>query len=150
MRSSKMMWTLAWTLTTFGVLAAAGWQATIAAPQSAPAANAAAAGSSPAAQNPAPPPNTPVIRTESRVVAVDAVVTDKKGNYVRDLTQTAFKVFEDKQEQPIVNFSNASADGGPDGSGATRYLVLFFDDSTMTMANQMWAREAAAHFIDST
>ena len=52
MRSNKMMWTLAWTLTTFGVLAAAGWQVTIAAPQSAPAASTAPAGNSPAAQNP--------------------------------------------------------------------------------------------------
>jgi len=143
MRSNKwMVWTLAWDLMTIGVLAAAGWQASIAAPQTSSAPTVAPAGNSSAAQNPAPPPdqqpaapanlpaNTPVIKTESRVVAVDSVVTDKKGNYVRDLTKTDFKVFEDKQEQPIVNFSNASAAGGSDGSGATRYLVLFFDDST--------------------
>ena len=34
-----------------------------------------------------PMATTPVVRTESRVVLVDAVVTDKKGNYVHDLTQ---------------------------------------------------------------
>jgi len=157
MRSNKWM---VWTLATIGALAAFGRQASIAAPQTAsapaaapqnpaaPAAQAAPA-ESPAAQAPAPPPanssNTTVIKAESRVVAVDAVITDKKGNYVRDLTQAEFKVFEDKQEQPIVNFSNASA-----GADATRYLVLFFDDSTMSAASQMWARKAAAHFIDST
>jgi len=147
MRSNKWM---VWTLATIGALAAFGRQASIAAPQNpaAPAAQAAPA-ESPAAQAPAPPPanssNTTVIKAESRVVAVDAVITDKKGNYVRDLTQAEFKVFEDKQEQPIVNFSNASA-----GAYATRYLVLFFDDSTMSAASQMWARKAAAHFIDST
>jgi VWFA-related protein len=163
MRSNKWM---VWALATIGVLAAAGWQSSIAAPQTTSPPAAAPAENSPAPQNAAPPPtqqpappantseniapNTPTIKTESRVVAVDAVVTDKKGNYVRDLTQTDFKVFEDKQDQPIVNFSNASAAGGSDGSGATRYLVLFFDDSTMSMSDQMWARQAAARFIDST
>jgi len=152
MRSNKWM---VWALATIGVLAAAGWQSSIAAPQTTSPPAAAPAENSPAPQNAAPPPtqqpappantseniapNTPTIKTESRVVAVDAVVTDKKGNYVRDLTQTDFKVFEDKQDQPIVNFSNASAAGGSDGSGATRYLVLFFDDSTMSMSDQMWA-----------
>ena len=36
---------------------------------------------------------------------VDTVVTDKKGNYVRDLTVKDFKVWEDNKEQPIKNFS---------------------------------------------
>jgi hypothetical protein len=31
-----------------------------------------------------------VIRTETRLVLVDTVVTDKKGKYVRDLTQKDF------------------------------------------------------------
>ena len=38
-----------------------------------------------------PPINTgTVIRTETRQVLVDAVVTDKKNNYVRDLTAKDF------------------------------------------------------------
>jgi hypothetical protein len=32
------------------------------------------------------------IRTETRLVLVDTVVTDKKGNYIRDLAQKDFKV----------------------------------------------------------
>ncbi len=52
---------------------------------------------------PAPPPPAGataeqqpvvVIKKESKLVLVDSVVTDKKGNYVRDLTQNDFKVFE--------------------------------------------------------
>src|SRR5260370_41290189 len=39
-----------------------------------------------------PVATTPVIRTESRVVLVDAVVTDKKRNYVHDLSQKDSKV----------------------------------------------------------
>jgi len=35
----------------------------------------------------------PAIKAESRLVLVDAVVTDKKGNYVHDLTQNDFKVY---------------------------------------------------------
>ncbi len=58
---------------------------------------------SPADQQPAV-----VIRKESKLVLVDAVVTDKKGNYVRDLTQNDFKVFEDNKEQPVSTFSTGA------------------------------------------
>jgi len=47
----------------------------------------------------------PVIKTESRIVLVDAVVTDKKGNYIRDVQQQEFKVYEDNKEQAITSFS---------------------------------------------
>src|ERR1700752_3240038 len=69
------------------------------------------------AQQPPPPPTPPaaqaapaqpsgvVIRKETKLVLVDAVVTDKKGNYVRDLKQDGFKVYEDNKEQTISNFS---------------------------------------------
>src|SRR5712692_1002732 len=46
-----------------------------------------------------------VIKKESKLVLVDSVVTDKKGNYIRDLTQNDFKVFEDNKEQPVSTFS---------------------------------------------
>ena len=46
-----------------------------------------------------------VIRSETRLVLLDTVVTDKKGNYVRDLTQKDFKVYEDNKEQQITTFS---------------------------------------------
>src|SRR5271165_4857236 len=54
------------------------------------------AASAPAASSPAPPgpalqTSTAVIHSETRLVLVDTVVTDKKGNYVRDLTQKDFK-----------------------------------------------------------
>ena len=42
-----------------------------------------------------------VIRAETRLVLVDAVVTDKKGDYVHDLTIKDFKVWEDNKEQNI-------------------------------------------------
>ncbi|MGP8246163.1 MAG: VWA domain-containing protein [Bryobacteraceae bacterium] len=94
-----------------------------------------------------PPINTgTVIRTETRQVLVDAVVTDKKNNYVRDLTMKDFKVLEDNKEQAIESFSYEADPASP--SGQQRYLVLFFDNSTMNYGDQARARDAAARFIE--
>jgi len=89
----------------------------------------------------------PVIKTESRIVLVDAVVTDKKGNYIRDLQQQEFKVYEDNKEQAITSFSSGS-DPGVQEKGQKRYMVLFFDNSSMDKADQIQARKAAGTFID--
>ena len=45
------------------------------------------------------------IKVESRVVLVDTVVTDKKGNYIRDLAGNDFKIWEDGKEQAVSSFS---------------------------------------------
>ncbi len=90
-----------------------------------------------------------VIRTESRVVLVDAVVTDKKGNYVRDLTQQDFKVLEDNKEQAISSFSTGANAAG-ETNGQRRYMVLFFDNSSMQLQDQIQARNAAAKFIEKS
>lgn len=95
----------------------------------------------------APPEAPGVIRTETRLVLVDTVVTDKKGEYVRDLTQKDFRVWEDNKEQPIKNFS-FEADPSAPGNSQKHYLVLFFDNSTMQGGDQIQARQAAAKFID--
>jgi VWFA-related protein len=101
-----------------------------------------------AAQTPVSAPNGSVLRAESRVVRVDVIVTDKKGNYIHGLTARDFHVFDNNQEQPIVNFSygtTMTSGGAPE----RRYLVLFFDDSTMELADQVRARDAAQKFIDA-
>lgn len=90
-----------------------------------------------------------VIHSETRLVLVDTVVTDKKGNYVRDLTQKDFKVFEDNKEQPVVSFS-AGTDTTQQANSQRRYLILFFDNSTMDAPDQIQARGAASKFIDAT
>src|SRR5713226_2983740 len=105
---------------------------------------------------PAPPPpqaassaeqqSAVVIKKESKLVLVDSVVTDKKGNYVRDLTQNDFKVFEDNKEQPVSTFSTG-ADTAIQANGQRRYLILFFDNSTMAAPDQIQARSAATKFI---
>ena len=87
-----------------------------------------------------------VIKKESKLVLVDSVVTDKKGNYVRDLAQNDFKVFEDNKEQPVSTFSTG-ADAATQANGQRRYLILFFDNSTMAAPDQIQARSAATKFI---
>src|SRR6267378_2749514 len=100
----------------------------------------------PQAASPAEPRPAVVIKKESKLVLVDSVVTDKKGNYVRDLTQNDFKVFEDIKEKPVSSYSTG-ADVATQANGQRRYLILFFDNSTMAAPDQIQARNAAAKFI---
>lgn len=102
------------------------------------------------AQEPAPPAGTPstVIKTEAREVLVDTIVTDKHGNYIHDLAVKDFRVWEDEKEQKIKSFSYAADPASPTAS-QKHYLVLFFDNSTMDLADQGRARIAAGQFIDA-
>jgi VWFA-related protein len=101
---------------------------------------------SPQAQ-PAAEGSTPTIKTETRLVLVDTVVTDKKGNYIRDLTQKDFRVWEDNKEQIVKTFSAETDASAPSGE-QRHYLILFFDNSTMNMTDQSQARAAALKFLD--
>ena len=83
-----------------------------------------------------------VIQTEARVVLVDAIVTGKNGAYVRDLTAKDFRVWEDNKEQVLRSAAFESAE-----SQAT--LVLFFDQTSMDVRDQVAARQAASGFIDA-
>src|ERR1035437_642289 len=96
----------------------------------------------------AQPQGTPtVIRTETKLVLVDVVVTGKKNAYVEDLQLKDFKVWEDNKEQQLKTFSFGADPNAP--GGQQRYIVLFFDNSTMGMGEQVQARQAAARFIES-
>ncbi len=98
----------------------------------------------PAAENP-----QAVIKAEANLVMVDVIVTDKKGNYIKDLEKKDFRVYEDDAEQPISAFSR-EADLEPNAPAHQRYMVLFFDDSTMDPGLQVSARQAAGKFVEST
>lgn len=96
----------------------------------------------------APANSGAVIRTETKLVLVDSVVTDKKGNYIRDLQAKDFRVYEDNKEQEIKSFSFESGSAAP-SNPRKHYLVIFFDNSSMDYGDQARARVAAAKFIDS-
>src|SRR6266404_3955159 len=89
-----------------------------------------------------------VIKKESRLVLVDAVVTDKKGNYVKDLSDKDFKIYEDNKEQQVASFSSG-ADVAVQAKGQKHYLILFFDNSSMAAPDQIQARGAAAKFVQA-
>jgi VWFA-related protein len=131
--------------TKFQVLLALGLLALFASPSPACAQNPEPAKPEAQAQQ-QPVATSPVIRTESRVVLVDAVVTDKKGNYVHNLSQKDFKVYEDNKEQAISSFSFGNDASGP-VNAQKHYMILFFDNSSMASPDQIQARAAAGKFI---
>src|SRR5271163_1587517 len=88
------------------------------------------------------------IKAETREVRVDVVVTDKKGNYVQDLTTNDFRVYEDDKQQPINSFSFGAGPNIPI-EAQRHYMVLFFDNSSMDLGDQPRARAAAGKFIDA-
>ena len=102
-------------------------------------------------QNQASPPAggpIPVFKAETRLVLVDTIVTDKKGAYISGLTAKDFKVWEDNKEQPIKSFSAESGSSAP-SENHRHYLVLLFDNSTMSFGDQARARDAAVKFIEA-
>jgi len=84
-----------------------------------------------------------VIRTETRTVLVDAVVTGKRGEFVRDLSVKDFHIWQDGKEQAVTSLSLEAKSPEP------HFLVLFFDDTGMAAQDQIRARQAAFRFIDA-
>jgi VWFA-related protein len=91
-----------------------------------------------------------IIRTETRTVRVDAVATDKKGNYVGDLTAKDFKVLEDNKPREITTFTRGTDPAAPGAPLQRHYIILFFDNSSMAPGDQLQARKAAASFVTKT
>ena len=89
-----------------------------------------------------------VIRSETRVVLVDAVAVDRQNKFARDLTQKDFRVLEDGKEQKITSFSLESAGVSPDRS-SKHFIVLFFDTATLTPSTLLTVRQDAFSFVDS-
>ena len=89
-----------------------------------------------------------VIRTDARMVLVDAVVTDKAGGAVRGLVARDFHVFEDGKEQALQ--SAAFVTDIDHAIAQPSYLVLLFDNSTLDYASQQRVRKAASIFVEAT
>jgi VWFA-related protein len=99
------------------------------------------------AQEPAAPPRT-VIRAETQLVLVDATVQDKKGNPVHGLDAKDFRVWEDGKEQAVTSISAEASGVSPERS-QNHYLVLFFDNVTLSTSDQLAARRDAARFVSA-
>jgi VWFA-related protein len=111
-----------------------------------------------------PTPAPPVFAADVEQVTVDAVVTDKKGNPITDLTPADFTILEDGKPQSIANFEAIKVPDAPvdkpaprprvstnrrpeDRTGRT--FVLVFDDIQMTRYQANIAKRAVAEFLTS-
>lgn len=81
-----------------------------------------------------------VVRVETQLVSVPAVVTDSTGHPVAGLRAENFRVFENGQPQAISNFATTDA---------PFEVALLLDTSGSTRADVALIRRAASLFIDS-
>ena len=65
-----------------------------------------------------------------------------------NLVSQDFHVYEDNYYRPITSFSSGTQAKAPDRPAPTRYMVLFFDNSTMDLGDQGRARKAASQFVE--
>ena len=79
---------------------------------------------------------------------MDTIVTDKKGNYITDLTAKDFKVWEDNKEQPIKSFSFESGSAAP-SERSPPLPGAVVRQLHHEPADQVRARDAAAKFIEA-
>ena len=127
------------------------------------------------AQTPSGPGSEPgaVIRVTVNLVQVDAVVTDKKGQFVADLTAEDFEILQDKQPQRISSFSFVStaspSDTGRDATTAgespretapqpspgalrpeqvKRTIAFVVDDLGLSWESTRGVRDALGKFVD--
>ena len=87
-----------------------------------------------------------VIRSETRLVLVDAVAVDKKGKFARDLAQKDFRIWEDGKEQKITSFSLESSGVSPERP-SKHYIVMYFDTASIGQGGQLNFRQQAARFV---
>jgi VWFA-related protein len=100
------------------------------------------------------------LRFDVDLVQVDAVVTDRKGNHVADLTADDFEVLQDGRPQTIKHFSyvppqppSPAAPGTAAGRQLTREqvrrtMVLVLDDATLEFADFVFAQRAMIRYVD--
>ena len=102
---------------------------------------------------PAPPPvapaqtaaQEPTVRFKSAVdlVSVTAVVRDKKGRFVSDLSRDDFMVMEGGERRPIIGFNQ-------EANGPVRVAVLFDISGSMRVGTKsVDAKQAARHIFSS-
>ncbi len=95
----------------------------------------------------APADSGTVIRKETRLVLVDAIVTEKNGKYVPDLTAADFRVLEDGKEQKVKSFSFEAA---LSPENRRKYIVVLLDESSMNASQVVRARAATLEFIGAS
>jgi VWFA-related protein len=110
------------------------------------------------------PAGQPIFRGGVNVVRVDAIVTDRQGNPVTDLTAEDFEVFEDNKPQTIdtfrlVKIETSSPEYTTRGIRSredeeiaasdenARIFVFFLDDYHVPLGSSMGARRPLSEFV---
>lgn len=134
------------------------------------------------AQQQTPPPTQPqqpnqqqnqeaIVRISTQLVQVDAVVTDKKGNHIEDLTTDDFELFVDGKKQDLTHFKHVSlspvkrelppvkkSDAPPaspnmpskrlEPSEVRRTIAFIVDDLGLSFTSTERVRETLRQFLD--
>ena len=119
----------------------------------------------------APDPNAPIVRITTTLVQIDAVVTDKHGDPVADLTRNDFQILQDGHPHDITAFSFVSVapkavkqvtaprprsgDPGPPPllvppakrEDVRRTVAILVDDLGMDFPDLARARDAVSKFV---
>ncbi len=100
------------------------------------------------------------LRFDVDLVQVDAVVTDRKGNHVADLTADEFEVLQDGRPQTIRHFAYVAPQRPSKGAPAPaasrpiareqvrRTIVLLIDDWEMHFPDFVFAQRALTRYVD--
>ncbi len=94
----------------------------------------------------------PTFRSAIDVVSFGITAVDRKGNYLTDLRETDFEIFEDGQKQTPKFFIPCDAQGGPgpDGPPVSRpalHLGALFDISGSMDEDMEFSRSASIKFL---
>lgn len=120
----------------------------------------------PAAAAPAAQPDQPTFRAGVNFVRVDAIVTDRQGNPVTDLTADDFEIIEDDARQSVETFrlikidttapveaarplqSRADEEAAAQNEDA-RIFVFFLDEYNVRLGNSLAARKHLIEFVQT-
>jgi VWFA-related protein len=111
---------------------------------------------------PSTPAQRPLLRIGTTLVEIDAVVTDKQGRHLTDLTPDDFELHQDGRKQKItsVRYVHASPAGQAAAvsaantdhdslEGATRIVAIVLDDLNMSFTSMAYTRRALLELIDT-
>jgi Ca-activated chloride channel family protein len=86
----------------------------------------------------------PVFRADAEIVSVSATVTDRRGEFLADLTREDFEIYEDGEKQIIQHFTR----GDDLEEGPELHIGLMFDTSGSMTDDIRLSRTAAIRFLN--
>lgn len=115
-------------------------------------------------QQPTPtaaPDESDVVKISTALIQIDATVTDKKGNIVKDLTADDFEIYENNVKQTLTNFSFVEQRAEQPSKEAMpvvpnklkreqvrRTMVFVVDNLRLSFQSMMLVRQALKRFVD--